>query len=82
MCIFVCIFYINNTAKGNTSLMLDKLLLLQPTPIDSYLLLFTLINSYLQCIRRMTAKLLLVLGLSGVLVALAEGKRFPTIDIC
>ena len=25
----------------------------------------------------MTAKLLLVLGLSGVLVALAEGKRFP-----
>ena len=28
MCIFVCIFYINNTAKGNTSLMLNKLLLL------------------------------------------------------
>ena len=27
MCIFVCIFYINNTAKGNTSLMLNKLLL-------------------------------------------------------
>ena len=26
MCIFVCIFYINNTAKGNTSLMLNKLL--------------------------------------------------------
>ena len=23
MCIFVCIFYINNTAKGNTSLMLN-----------------------------------------------------------
>ena len=29
MCIFVYIFfYINNTAKGNTSLMLNKLLLL------------------------------------------------------
>ena len=29
MCIFVCFFlYINNTAKGNTSLMLNKLLLL------------------------------------------------------
>ena len=28
MCIVVCIFYINNTAKGNTSLMLNKLLLL------------------------------------------------------
>ena len=29
MCIFVCIFfYINNTAKGNTSLMLNRLLLL------------------------------------------------------
>ena len=26
MCIFVCIFYINNTAKGNTSRMLNKLL--------------------------------------------------------
>ena len=26
MCIFVYIFYINNTAKGNTSLMLNKLL--------------------------------------------------------
>ena len=25
MCIFVCIFYINNTAKGNTSLILNKL---------------------------------------------------------
>ena len=28
MCIFVYIFDINNTAKGNTSLMLNKLLLL------------------------------------------------------
>ena len=27
MCIFVRIFYINNTAKSNTSLMLNKLLL-------------------------------------------------------
>ena len=26
MSVFVCIFYINNTAKGNTSLMLTKLL--------------------------------------------------------
>ena len=28
MCIFVCVFHINNTGKGNTSLMLSKLLLL------------------------------------------------------
>ena len=28
MCIFVYFFYVNNTAKGNTSLMLNKLLLL------------------------------------------------------
>ena len=26
MCIFECIFYTNNTAKGNTSLILNKLL--------------------------------------------------------
>ena len=30
MCIFVCIIYINNTPKGNTSLMLNKLLLPLP----------------------------------------------------
>ena len=40
MCIFVCIFYINNTAKGNTSLMLNKLLLLLFTLINCYLLPF------------------------------------------
>ena len=34
MCIFVYFFYINNTAKGNTSLMLNKLLLL--LSIDMY----------------------------------------------
>ena len=37
MCIFVYIFYINNTAKGNTSLMLNKLQLLTSVVPDRFL---------------------------------------------